>query len=182
MSQAVNAEPFELALEDMNYEWSMVQLKKVVQYWHDGKSILDMSELLNRDSDEIILLVMDFARKNILPARKNGLRTNKRIKISEKTMKDKMNRLCYLFEESPVYIPFQELNFMFYDSEIRRFRELWAANESYLNIAKELKRNEDETLFLIIDQAKKDLIESRESGLLGKEASEDERNKQKLPF
>ncbi|ARZ59573.1 hypothetical protein BAGQ_3368 [Bacillus velezensis] len=26
---------------------------------------------------------------------------------------------------------------MFYDSEIRRFRELWAANESYLNIAKE---------------------------------------------
>nr|MDH3082516.1 helix-turn-helix domain containing protein [Bacillus subtilis] len=71
---------------------------------------------------------------------------------------------------------------MFYDSEIRLFRELWAANESYLNIAKELKRNEDETLFLIIDQAKKDLIEPRESGLLGKEASEDERNKQKLPF
>ncbi|BCU87745.1 hypothetical protein KOF112_30100 [Bacillus velezensis] len=48
-----------------------------------------------------------------------------------------MIRLRYLFEESPVYIPFQELNFMFYDSEIRRFRELWAANESYLNIAKE---------------------------------------------
>ncbi|WP_278182405.1 hypothetical protein [Bacillus velezensis] len=67
MSQAVNAEPFELALEDMNYEWSMVQLKKVVQYWHDGKSILDMSELLNRDSDEIILLVMDFARKISCP-------------------------------------------------------------------------------------------------------------------
>ncbi|WGD88781.2 hypothetical protein P5611_011815 [Bacillus subtilis] len=182
MSQAVNTERFELALEDMNYEWSMVQLKKVVQYWHDGKSILDMSELLNRDSDEIILLVMDFARKNILPARKNGLRANKRIRISEKTMKEKMIRLRYLFEESPVYIPFQELNFMFYDSEIRLFRELWAANESYLNIAKELKRNEDETLFLIIDQAKKDLIEPRESGLLGKEASEDERNKQKLPF
>ncbi len=66
MSQMVNAERFELALENMNYEWSMVQLQKVVQYWHDGKSILDMSELLNRDSDEIILLVMDFARKNIL--------------------------------------------------------------------------------------------------------------------
>ncbi|MDK4204415.1 hypothetical protein [Bacillus velezensis] len=164
MNQAVNAERFELALEDMNYEWSMVQLKKVVQYWHDGKSILDMSELLNRDSDEIILLVMDFARKNILPARKNGLRANNRIRISEKTMKEKMDRLRYLFEESPVYIPFQELNFMFYDSEIRHFRELWAANESYLNIAKELKRNEDETLFLIIDQAKRDLIEPRESG------------------
>ncbi|ARZ59574.1 hypothetical protein BAGQ_3369 [Bacillus sp. CN2] len=62
--------------------------EKVVQYWHDGKSILDMSELLNRDSDEIILLVMDFARKNVLPARKNGLCANNRIRISEKTMKD----------------------------------------------------------------------------------------------
>ena len=39
-----------------------------------------------------------------------------------------MYRLRYLFEESPVYIPFQDLNFMFYDSEIRRFRELWATS------------------------------------------------------
>ncbi|CUB37777.1 hypothetical protein SAMN05192538_1765 [Bacillus velezensis] len=28
MNQAVNAERFELALENMNYEWSMVQLKR----------------------------------------------------------------------------------------------------------------------------------------------------------
>nr|WGE08321.1 hypothetical protein P5658_08105 [Bacillus subtilis] len=58
MSVAVLADRLEIALTDLNFEWSLVQMRQVVDYWYDGKSIYDMAELLNRKPDEIILLIV----------------------------------------------------------------------------------------------------------------------------
>lgn len=108
MSVAVLADRLEIALTDLNFEWSLVQMRQVVDYWYDGKSIYDMAELLNRKPDEIILLIVDFARGRVLPPRPYGLNANKRISIKRTHLKGKKDNLRRFVQDSPVYIPFIE--------------------------------------------------------------------------
>ncbi|UHH06544.1 hypothetical protein LUM37_18545 [Bacillus subtilis] len=83
---AVRADRLEIALVDLNFEWSLVQMRQVVDYWYDGKSIYDMVELLNIKPDEIILLIVDFGRGRILPPRPYGLNANKKISIRKQLL------------------------------------------------------------------------------------------------
>lgn len=182
MSIAVLADRLEIALTDLNFEWSLVQMRQVVDYWYDGKSIYDMAELLNREPDEIILLIVDFARGRVLPPRPYGLNANKRISIKRTHLKCKKDNLRRFVQDSPVYIPFIEKNFVWNDSEIKRFREMWEANESIICISEELNRDIDEVLFLVMDQASRDFIQPRRNGLLGKDATEHDLIRQRLPF
>lgn len=36
MSIAALADRLEIALVDLNFEWSLVQMRQVVDYWYDG--------------------------------------------------------------------------------------------------------------------------------------------------
>ncbi|MFZ4847404.1 hypothetical protein ACOYX7_17260 [Enterococcus casseliflavus] len=182
MSVAILADRLEIALTDLNFEWSLVQMRQVVDYWYDGKSIYDMAELLNRKPDEIILLIVDFARGRVLPPRPYGLNANKRISIKRMHLRSKKENLRRFVQDSPVYIPFIEKNFVWNDSEIKRFREKWAANESIICISEEFNRDIDEVLFLVMDQAGRDFIQPRRNGLLGKDATEHDLIRQRLPF
>lgn len=100
MSVAVLADRLEIALTDLNFEWSLVQMSQVVDYWYDGKSIYDMAELLNRKPDEIILLIVDFARGRVLPPRPYGLNANKRISIKRTHLKGKKDNLRRFVQDS----------------------------------------------------------------------------------
>ncbi|MEC1268973.1 hypothetical protein P9C27_10550 [Bacillus vallismortis] len=182
MSVAALVDRLEIALVDFNFEWSLVQMRQVVDYWYDGKSIYDMAELLNRKPDEIILLIVDFARGRVLPPRPYGLNANNRIFISKKHLRDKKDNLRRFVQDSPVYIPFIEKNFVWNDWEIKRFRDMWEADDSIIWISKQLNRDIDEVLFLIIDQAGKGFIDPRKNGLLGKDATEHDLIRQRLPF
>ncbi|MCX4077529.1 hypothetical protein OQZ55_15130 [Bacillus subtilis] len=179
---AVRADRLEIALVDLNFEWSLVQMRQVVDYWYDGKSIYDMAELLNRKPDEIILLIVDFGRGRILPPRPYGLNANKKISIRKKLMEEKKKSLSRFLKDGPVYIPFLEKNFVWNDWGVKRFREMWGANESIICISKQLNRDIDEVLFLVMDQANRDFIQPRMNGLLGKDATEHDLIRQRLPF
>lgn len=179
---AVRADRLEIALVDLNFEWSLVQMRQVVDYWYEGKSIYDMAKLLNRKPDEIILFIVDFGRGRILLSRPYGLNANNKIPIRKKLLEAKKEGLRRFLKEGPVYIPFLEKNFVWNDWEIKRFREMWEANDSIIWISKQLNRDIDEVLFLVIDQAGKDFIGPRKNGLLGKDATEHDLIRQRLPF
>ncbi|TWM97925.1 hypothetical protein [Bacillus licheniformis] len=180
MKKTVRSDRLEIALDNLNYEWSYVQLCKLIDYWYDGKSLFDAADLLKRKPDEVMIIIVDFAKRRILPRRPYGIGPNARIWISPQMMKVKKNGLRKLFSESPVYIPFIENNFIWYSREILKFRALWNQGQSIIKMAKTFKREIEEVLFLVIDQGNKEMIHPRNGGLLGEEASEKEKRQFKL--
>lgn len=172
----------EIALEDMNFEWTLVQMRNSLKYWYEGRSIREMSVLLKRPLEELLLLIVDFAKKRILPHRSNGLGPCEAILISKKDFELKKKRIRELLEDGPVYIVFLESNFLWYESEIKQFQCMWEKGESIVDISESFMREIEEVLFLTIHSAKQGLIAPRESGLLGKEASEHERKRQGIYF
>ncbi|KMM58271.1 hypothetical protein ACH95_14155 [Bacillus glycinifermentans] len=180
MKMAARADRLEIALDNLNYEWSYVQLCKVIDYWYDGKSLYDAADLLNRNPDELLILIVDLAKRTILPHRRNGIGPNERICIFPSRMKAKKNGLRQLFVDSPVYIPFLDNNFIWYNSDILKFRVLWNNGQSIIKMAKVFKREIEEVLFLVIDQGNKEMIRPRNGGLLGAEASENEKRQFRL--
>ncbi|MCY8025693.1 hypothetical protein [Bacillus sonorensis] len=177
MKMAVRADRLEIALDSLNYEWSYVQLCKLIDYWYDGKSLYDAADLLKRNPDELLILIVDLAKRRILPHRPYGIGPNARIWISPKMMKEKKNGVRQLFRESPVYISFIENNFLWYDQEIHKFRALWNQGQSIIKMAKIFKREIEEVLFLVIDQGNKEMIRPRNGGLLGEDATENEKRR-----
>ncbi|WP_258729602.1 hypothetical protein [Bacillus atrophaeus] len=181
MNHAVRADRLEFVLENMNFEWSIVQLRQVIDYWFEGKSIYDMSDLLKREIDELVILIVDMAKRRILLERPRGLRACGNIAITDKEMALKKSRVRHLFEDSPVYIPFIESNLLWYERDLIQFRKLWSEGQSIVEIAEYFGRNIEEIMFPILDQCRKELIEPREGGLLGKEATADDLIRQSFP-
>ncbi|ALC80424.1 hypothetical protein [Bacillus gobiensis] len=172
----------EIALEDTNFEWSLVQMRKTLTYWYEGRSIREMSELLIRPLEELLLLIVDFAKQRILPHRSNGLGPCEAIWISKNDFELKNKRIRELLKDGPVYIVFLESNFLWYEYEIKQFQCMWDKGESIVDISESFMREIEEVLFLTIHSAKQGLIDPRESGLLGKEASDRERKCQGIYF
>jgi len=57
-----------LALEDLNFVWCEVEVSRVIQLWEDGLNIWDIAAEMERDPDEVTILIMDLARKErIIP-------------------------------------------------------------------------------------------------------------------
>lgn len=52
-----------IALEDLDFIWDERDVYKVEALWKDGTSIWAIAEKMNRDPDEIAVLIMDLARK-----------------------------------------------------------------------------------------------------------------------
>ncbi|MCY9225540.1 hypothetical protein MOF11_10825 [Bacillus haynesii] len=180
MKKTARADRLEIALDNLNYEWSYVQLCKLIDYWYDGKSLYDASDLLRRKPDELLILIVDLAKRRILPHRPYGIAANPRIWIGPQRMITKKNGVRQLFIESPVYIPFLENNFIWYEQELYKFKDLWNRGQSIIKIAKSFKREIEELLFLVIDQGNKGMIQPRNGGLLGEEASEQEKRRLKF--
>ncbi|MCS1351176.1 helix-turn-helix domain-containing protein [Mechercharimyces sp. CAU 1602] len=73
------ATPFErrllyVALEDLDFVWDEAEVPQVVEMWRDGQSLHDIAKTLDRDPDEVTLLVMDLARQGRISRRKRGAR------------------------------------------------------------------------------------------------------------
>ncbi|MED0876796.1 helix-turn-helix domain-containing protein [Bacillus mobilis] len=64
-----------------------------------------------------------------------------------------------------LYIALEELDLVFDESEVIRLQEMWKENKGILEIAKELGRHQLEIAALIMDQADKNKIKSRQMGL-----------------
>lgn len=64
-----------------------------------------------------------------------------------------------------LYIALEDLDLLFDESEVVRLKEMWNEDKGILEIAKELGRHQLEIAALIMDQADKNIIQSRPMGL-----------------
>ncbi|MFS0656956.1 hypothetical protein [Bacillus sp. 179-C3.3 HS] len=65
-----------IILEDFNFEWSIVGLKRFLDYWYEGRSLREMSELFCRPEEEVLLLMIDYSKRGKIKGRPNGVGAN----------------------------------------------------------------------------------------------------------
>lgn len=65
-----------IALEagpDFSFQWPPAQVRKVIQMWEAGIPIDTMAKRLSRDPDEVAVLIIDLARREIIGNRIGGV-------------------------------------------------------------------------------------------------------------
>ncbi len=70
-----NGHPY-TALEagpDFSFQWPPAQVRKVIQMWEAGIPIDTMAKRLSRDPDEVAVLIIDLARREIIGNRIGGV-------------------------------------------------------------------------------------------------------------
>lgn len=70
-------------------------------------------------------------------------------------------------ERRVTYIALENLNFLWDEDEVLKFREMWEEGLSLPAIAKKLRRKQNEVAVLILDQAEEKKIKPRPGGLWG---------------
>lgn len=163
-----------IILEDFNFEWTIVGLKRFLDYWYEGRSLSEMAELFRRPEEEVLILMIDFSKRGKIKERPNGVGANEPMYIKKCTMSYKKRDLRKLFEQQPVYYACPQNDFIWCERDIIAFRKMWQDHEPIRHIANRLARNVDEILLLIIDQAELGKIEPRKGGALGKEYKQHE--------
>ena len=62
-----------IALSELDFSWFPGEVEKIKKLWAYGLHIAKIAEMLERDVDEVAVLIMDLARKNKIRRRKNGI-------------------------------------------------------------------------------------------------------------
>ena len=62
-----------IALEDLNFDWALKDIQKFDHLWNEGKSLQEIARILKRPQDEIVVIILDRARKGKIQKRKNGI-------------------------------------------------------------------------------------------------------------
>lgn len=63
-----------IACEDLDFMWTLTDIKLCKSMWIQGFSIWDMARALERDVDEVTLLIIDLSRKEEIQNRVGGAR------------------------------------------------------------------------------------------------------------
>ncbi len=166
-----------IILEHVNFEWTIVGLKRFLDYWYEGRSLSEMAELFRRPEEEVLILMIDFSKRGKIKERPNGVGANEPMYIKKCTMSYKKRDLRKLFEQQPVYYACPHSDFIWDEKDIILFRQMWQDHEPIRHIANRLARNVDDILLLILDQAELGKIEPRKGGVFGKEDKQHEKKK-----
>ena len=62
-----------IALADLDFSFYPDEMEKVIESWRAGVEIAEIAQSLNREIDEIAILIMDLARKNKVEKRRGGV-------------------------------------------------------------------------------------------------------------
>lgn len=60
-----------------------------------------------------------------------------------------------------------DLDFVFTDEQLQRFKEMWSEGLSVQDIAMKMHRKPSEVVLLVFDHAERGLIQNRENGVYG---------------
>lgn len=52
-----------IALSELDFSWYRGEVEQVAQLWRKGLPVADIAEKMKRDIDEVVILIMDLARK-----------------------------------------------------------------------------------------------------------------------
>jgi hypothetical protein len=61
-----------IALSELDFSWYPGEVEQVAQLWRKGLPVADIAEKMKRDIDEVVILIMDLARRDVIGRRKNG--------------------------------------------------------------------------------------------------------------
>lgn len=62
-----------IALDDLDFSWFLDEVKKVKKLWYFGWHIADIAKQVDRDQDEVAVLIMHLARRGKIEYRKKGV-------------------------------------------------------------------------------------------------------------
>ena len=61
-----------IACEDLEFGWSQEDVEQVIEWWNEGVSYDEMARRLDRDGDEVAILLIDLVRKGRIQKRRGG--------------------------------------------------------------------------------------------------------------
>lgn len=62
-----------IACEDMDFSWYQWEIDTVIEKWTNNHCITEIADALDRDCDEVAILLIDLARKEKIQPRKGGI-------------------------------------------------------------------------------------------------------------
>ena len=65
--------PLHIALADLDFSWYPHEVLKVRKMWQTGARIEDIAKAVNRDCDEVAILLIDLARHGKIQRRRLGI-------------------------------------------------------------------------------------------------------------
>lgn len=65
--------PLHIALADLDFSWYPHEVLKVQKMWQTGAHIEDIAEAVNRNCDEVAILLIDLARRGKIQRRRLGI-------------------------------------------------------------------------------------------------------------
>ncbi|HHK5534971.1 sugar ABC transporter substrate-binding protein [Bacillus cereus] len=132
-----------IALEEVDFLWDQREVFQFRELWKNNYTLLEISKKLKRKQIEVAALIVDQVDKCKIHNRKMGLG-----EIGEKSIRNKKNK-----EIPPyVYIALEEVNFIWKEEDIKRFKDLWKKRFNVEDIANRLRRHQIEIAALILDQ------------------------------
>lgn len=58
-----------IILEDLNFMWEKEQIDRVIELWQEGINVIDIATEINRNTEEVFLLLMHLGRKDRIKKR-----------------------------------------------------------------------------------------------------------------
>ncbi|MBE7095442.1 sugar ABC transporter substrate-binding protein [Bacillus cereus] len=132
-----------VVLEEVNFLWDLRKVFHFRELWNNNCSFAEIVKELKRKPIEIAVLILDQVDKYKIHKRSIGLG-----EIGTENVRRKSN------SELPpyVYITLEEMDFLWKETDIERFKDLWMKRFSIEDIANKLGRHQIELAALILDQ------------------------------
>ncbi|MDF9629226.1 sugar ABC transporter substrate-binding protein [Bacillus cereus] len=132
-----------VALEEVDFLWDQREVFQFRDLWNSNHTLLEISKKFKRKQIEVAALILDQVDKFKISKRKMGLG-----EIGDKSIRNKKKK------ETPpyVYIALEEVNFIWNEDDIERFKALWMKQLSLEDISNKLRRHQIEIATLILDQ------------------------------
>lgn len=155
-----------IALEDINYSWSKKSILRVLNLWNAGFSLEFISKDVEREFDEVALLIMDLDHYLFLPRSRNIQLSEPLKNLSPRFQGNKKRFFKDLNEE---YLVFEQyVDELYWDErDVRKFEKLWNQGYSIKRIAIQVQRTEFEVMLLVMDRCRLRYIAPRPSGREG---------------
>ncbi|MEH7458492.1 sugar ABC transporter substrate-binding protein [Bacillus sp. JJ1127] len=132
-----------VALEEVNFLWDQREVIRFRELWNSNFSLSDITKKLKRKQIEVAVLILDQMDKYKIHKRAMGLG-----EIGIQSIRNKQK-----YELPPyVYIALEEVNFIWSEKDIERFKDLWRKRFNVEDIANKLGRHQIELATLILDQ------------------------------
>ncbi|MDR4171189.1 sugar ABC transporter substrate-binding protein [Bacillus nitratireducens] len=132
-----------VVLEEVNFLWDQREVFQFRELWDSNYTLVEISKKFKRKQIEVVALIVDQIDKLKIHKRKMGLG-----EIGDKSIRNKKKK-----EIPPyVYIALEEVNFIWNEDDIERFKDLWKKQFSFEDIANRLRRHQIELVALILDQ------------------------------